>query len=313
MSKYRDHLPQLNGGKFITDGGLETTLIFHKGKELPFFAAFDLLNEEEGCSLLKAYYSDYCIIAQQQKLGFVLESPTWRASSSWGQKLGYPSEKLEQLNLKAIRMMQSLRETYDKPYAPVVISGCIGPRDDGYSPQNFMSAEEAEAYHREQIETFAGSEADMVTALTMTYPEEAIGIVSAANKAGMPVAISFTLETDGKLPCSISLGEAIQRVDAATDYGASYFMINCAHPTHFARELTSGEKWLQRLRGIRANASCKSHAELDEATKLDDGNPEELGRQYHELLGMVKHLNVIGGCCGTDHRHVEQVGLAYRQ
>jgi S-methylmethionine-dependent homocysteine/selenocysteine methylase len=170
-----------------------------------------------------------------------------------------------------------------------------------------MSMQEAQEYHGAQIGTFSRTAADLVTASTMNYVEEAIGIVRAARGFEMPVVISFTVETDGKLPTGDSLKDAIERVDAATGGAPAYYMINCAHPTHFEHVLPIGGPWLGRIRGVRANASIQSHAELNESTELDEGDPVQLGSQHHELLSKLKQLNVFGGCCGTDHRHVEEI------
>ncbi len=192
----------------------------------------------------------------------------------------------------------------------MVLSGCIGPRGDGYNPDTAMSAAEAEDYHAEQIATFRDTEADMVSAITMTNVEEAIGIARAAAAAGMPSVISFTLETDGKLPTGQSLKDAILEVDRATGAAPAYFMINCAHPTHFAGALEAGEPWVKRIRGLRANASKMSHAELDASTQLDDGDPAVLGHEHADLVKQFPHITVLGGCCGTDHRHVAAIAHA---
>lgn len=307
MPRYRHSLPQLSGRRFLTDGGLETTLVFHDGIDLPFFAAFDLLKSEEGRERLRRYYARYAAIATQGRAGFVLESPTWRASRDWGERLGYSAEALAAINRAAIDLMDEVAARHDAPETPFVISGNLGPRGDGYSPTALMGAAEAEAYHAEQIETFADTEADLVTALTMNYPEEAIGIARAAAKAEMPVVLSFTVETDGRLPTGHGIREAIEAVDDATAGAPAYYMINCAHPTHFRDALERGESWIGRVRGIRANASRRSHRELDEATSLDAGDPAELGRQYGELVRRFPHFDVVGGCCGTDHRHIEAI------
>ena len=307
MPKYRDNLPQLNGRKYITDGGLETTLIFHEGLELPEFAAFDLLKNESGQELLYKYFVAYAQIARENHVGFVLEGPTWRASTSWGEKLGYSSADLVTVNQQAINLLEEVRAEYESESTPIVISGCIGSRDDGYNPVAMMSVGEAESYHSAQIETFKNTNVDFVSALTMSYIDEAIGIVCAAQSAGLPVVISFTVETDGRLPSGVTLKEAVESVDQATESAPVYYMINCAHPTHFAGELVSGEDWVSRIRGIRANASDKSHAELDEAEELDDGNPVELGGQYKNLIDSCDHINVFGGCCGTDLRHIDAI------
>jgi homocysteine S-methyltransferase len=191
--------------------------------------------------------------------------------------------------------------------APYVLSGCIGPRDDAYRPSSFLGAEEAESYHAEQIQTFADTDADLVSALTLTHSAEAIGIVRAAQRAAMPAVISFTVETDGRLPSGEPLRDAINEVDDATGGAAAYYMINCAHPTHFQSELGSGGGWSSRLKGIRANASRRSHSELDEAEELDMGDPDELAGEYQRVLAAHPHITVIGGCCGTDHRHLAAI------
>lgn len=311
MAKYRDHLPQLSGELFLTDGGIETTLIFHEGLELPYFAAVDLLKHDEGYAALQKYFRTYAALARRYGVGCILESATWRASPDWGTKLGYSAAVLADLNRKAIALLQGVRHEYEDDATRIVISGCIGPRGDGYNPAVLMTEDEAERYHAMQATTFRDTEADTVTAITMNYAAEAIGLTWAAQAAGMPVVISFTVETDGRLPTGQTLREAIAAVDDATGHGPAYYMINCAHPTHFAGALAAaGGPWRARIRGLRANASTKSHAELDEATELDAGNPVELGRQYRELKEILPQLNVMGGCCGTDHRHVEEIGKA---
>jgi len=307
MSKYRNQLPQLSPQIFFTDGGLETTLIFHNGYELPEFAAFDLFSRPEGYEVFRRYYENYIAVARQSRAGFVLESATWRASRDWGRKLGYTPADLQEVNRKSIALLVDLRNASETPASPMVISGNIGPRGDGYQVDNKMSAAEARAYHQEQIDTLSATQADLVSAFTINYAEEAIGITQAAQDAGIPVVISFTLETDGRLPSGQPLGDAITAVDQTTGNGPSYFMINCAHPTHFEEALNSNTPWIHRIRAIRANASTRSHAELDAATELDAGDPVDLGKRYAELRRRLPQLNIFGGCCGTDHRHVAAI------
>jgi S-methylmethionine-dependent homocysteine/selenocysteine methylase len=304
---YREGLPQLDGDLFLTDGGIETVLIFHEGIELPLFAAFDLLKDERGTDALRRYYEPYLALARESGLGFVLESPTWRASPRWAAELGYTPEELEGLNRKAIALLEDIRRSHENGGSPIVISGCVGPHDDAYDPAAQLSADEARDYHSTQVRTFAGTAADLVTAITMTYVEEAIGIARAAGEAGIPSVISFTLETDGRLPSGQDLGGAIEQVDASTDAVPAYFMVNCAHPTHFEDVLDESAGWRERIRGLRANASARSHAELDEADDLDDGDPVDLGRRYAGLRERLPRRNVLGGCCGTDHRHVAEI------
>jgi homocysteine S-methyltransferase len=310
MNKYRNSLPQLGDELFLTDGGIETTLIFHDGLDLPDFAAFHLLKTPEGEESLRKYFRTYADLAKRYSTGLVLESATWRSNPDWGTRLNYTREELADANRKAIDMLEEIRNEFESEETPIVISGCIGPRGDGYVVDNIMSAKEAEEYHREQIEVFAGSAADMVTAITMNYAGEAIGIAQAAKKAGIPVVLSFTVETDGNLPNGQTLKSAIEHTDEVTDGYPAYYMINCAHPTHFEHIVAEGGEWLDRVRGLRANASHRSHAELNEAPDLDEGNPVELATQYARLKNRLSRLNVMGGCCGTDHRHVEQIAQA---
>jgi homocysteine S-methyltransferase len=311
-SKYRHRLPQLGQKLFATDGGIETTLIFHENIPLPYFAAFDLLKNEAGIAVLRRYFEHYTRIAREHGIGIVLESVTWRASTDWGQKLGYDSQALADANRKSIGLLLQIRDEHETSATPIVVSGAIGPRGDGYIADTRMSAAQARDYHRTQIETFAGTDADMVAAFTMNYVEEAIGIVSAAKEAAMPVAISFTLETDGCLPSGDALEKAILRTDEETGGYASYFMINCAHPTHFRHVLERGGSWLRRVRGVRANASKRSHAELNDCPDLDEGDPIELGAEYRDLRALLPALSVAGGCCGTDHRHVDALCRALK-
>lgn len=302
-------LPQLDDRTFITDGGMETVLIFHEGLELPAFASFVLLEDEAGREALREYFRRFIAIARAHDAGILLDAPTWRASPDWGEHLGYSRDQLAELNRRGVALLEDLRaESGGRP--ELLISGCIGPRGDGYVVGEQMTAGEAEHYHSFQAEVFADTAADVVSALTMTYAQEAVGVVRAVDKTGLPVVVSFTVETDGRLPSGQELGEAIQLVDAETDGAAAYFMLNCAHPTHFAGALDPDAPWITRLRGIRANASKLSHAELDEAETLDEGDPSELAAAYRDLSERLPALSVFGGCCGTDHRHIEAICAA---
>lgn len=297
-------LPQVSGHPFLIDSGLETTLVFHDGIDLPHFAAFTLLDSPAGRERLRAYYRLHLDIAEEIGAGFILDGPTWRASSDWGPKLGYDAAGLARINRESVSLMLDLREGWSGR-GPAVISTCMGPRGDGYAPDSRMTAIEAQDYHSTQVDAIASAPADMINVMTMTYAAEAVGIARAARSARIPVALSFTVETDGRLPDGQPLGEAISEVDAETDGYPAYFMINCAHPDHI--ELAAPGAWTKRVRGLRANASRQSHAELDACETLDDGDPEELGRDYLRLKRMLPNLNVFGGCCGTDHRHIRSI------
>ena len=307
---YREALPQLDGTVMLTDGGMETTLIFLNGFELPCFASFPLLERDDGRAAMHGYFEPYLEIAREHNVGFVLEANTWRANPAWGAKLGYSLDDLAEANRRAVRFVAAIREREEAPGRPIVLSAPIGPEDDAYDPEDRLTAAEAEAFHSWQSGVLAATPADMASALTITYVEEAIGIVRAATKHGLPVTVSFTVETDGRLPTGQALAEAIEQVDAETDGSAAYFMVNCAHPTHFLSVLDGPGAW-RRVLGIRANASAKSHAELDEADVLDDGNPVALAAEYLAIRERLPHLTVLGGCCGTDHRHIESIADAW--
>jgi S-methylmethionine-dependent homocysteine/selenocysteine methylase len=303
-------LPQLGGDVFLTDGGIETDLIFHRGVELPEFASFVLHDDPASEAVVRDYFLDYLRIGATHGRGLVVETLTWRASADWGAQLGYDDARLRAANQRAVAFLRELRER--DAGSPVVVSGCIGPRGDAYSDLGSGDADAAERYHRPQVEVLAGEGVDLVSALTLTNTAEAIGVARAARAVGIPVVISFTVETDGALPTGTSPADAIAEVDAATDTAPAYYMLNCAHPDHFGDALGAGDPRLERLRGVRANASRLSHAELDESEELDEGNPAELGEQLADLRGRLPHLSVLGGCCGTDHRHIEAIATACR-
>lgn len=306
MSGFRQALPQLDGSVFLTDGGLETWLVFLEGVDLPAFAAFPLLAGQDGRDRIARYMASFLKTAAERGVGFVLCTPTWRANADWGAQLGYSPADLRQANMAAVAWAQEIRAAAAPAPSAIVVEGVIGPRGDGYKVDLRMNPADAEAYHRPQIEAFAESGADMVTAQTMTYADEAIGIVRAAQASAMPVAISFTLETDGRLPSGESLAAALDSVERATGEGPAYYMINCAHPLHFADVLDQPGPW-RRIRGLRANASTRSHAELDAATDLDIGDPTDLAQRYRALRERLPGLSILGGCCGTDHRHIAAI------
>ncbi len=310
MTNYRARLPQLDADVFLTDGGIETTLIFDDGIDLPDFAAFALLDQPAGRAALERYFESYVAIALRDRVGLLLETPTWRASADWGARQGYDLDELARLNGDAVAMLAALRERYETATTPIVISGCIGPRGDGYQPGELMTVDEARSYHALQARTFAASGADLVTAITMTYVAEAIGVASAAQSVDMPVVISFTVETDGRLPAGQSLADAVRAVDAATGAYPAYYMVNCAHPTHFASVLDPAAGWVSRLGGVRANASTMSHAELDAAPELDAGDPQDLAARYRDLRTQHPSIKVLGGCCGTNHHHIDSISRA---
>ena len=311
MAQSQLALSAANGPLFLTDGGMETTLVFHDGWELPSFAAFPLLDQQKGRQWLTDYFGRYLQVAAENGFGFILDTPTWRANPDWGPGLGYDLDGIKRINKDAIAFAQGLQRQWEDRVEPILISGAVGPRGDGYKAGR-MDADEAEDYHRHQVSAFAEAGADLVTAYTLSTADEAVGITRAAMANHMPVVISFTVETDGRLASRSELGAAIQEVDRKTHAGPAYYMINCAHPTHFVHILREEPFWAQRIRGIRANASTLSHAELDDSTTLDDGDPVDLGKRYAGLRQLMPQLIELGGCCGTDHRHVEAIAKECR-
>ena len=309
MALYRNALPQLSGDLFLIDAGLETDLIFNHGIEIPEFAAHTLFPDPKGREALVNYYRGFLSLADATGAGFLLDGPTWKAHMHWAKDLGASEDDLRQVNHDAITFVSELRDEFSGNAKPIVLSAIIGPRGDAYAPEEAVAADEAERYHAKQIGWLAETEVDMVTGLTFTQSDEAIGFVRAARAAGLPSVMSFTVETDGKLPTGQPLGEAIQAVDDATDQATAYFMVNCAHPDHFF-DVLGNEAWTRRIHGMRCNASRQSHAELDNSEVLDDGDPVELGEQYRSIKDRMPWLNVFGSCCGSDLRHVTEIAKA---
>ncbi|WP_299483696.1 homocysteine S-methyltransferase family protein [uncultured Roseibium sp.] len=294
---------------FLSDGGLETHLIFDKGYDLPCFSAAVLLDSEQGRRDLVAYYERFLEIARQSGRGFVLDAPTWRAGVAWAGPLGLSVAKVLQTNERAVRFVSGIRERHETEALPILVNGLVGPSGDAYAPEETLSYQDALLIHAPQIHALGRAGVDMISAMTLTHAGEAVGMVRAAAEVDIPIAIAFTLETDGRLPSGQSLADAIGEVDEATSSGPAYYMINCAHPDHFRDVLESGGSWTSRIGGIRSNASRMSHAELDEAETLDDGDPGELGGLSVELLRFLPKIQVVGGCCGTDHRHVGCIAI----
>jgi S-methylmethionine-dependent homocysteine/selenocysteine methylase len=305
-------LPQLSGDRvYLTDGGLETTLIFHRGLDLPHFAAYTLLADDAGRAELSDYFGRYLAIARDQGAGFILDTATWRANPDWGERLGDDAAALDRVNRAAVGFARAIAASPAAADVPVLVNGVVGPRGDGYVAGEMLSPEQAFEYHAPQLGSLAAAGADMVSAITMTHVGEAIGIARAAAAADLPVVISFTVETDGRLPTGQTLGEAIAETDFETSHAPAYFMVNCAHPTHFAAEVARGGSWVGRIAGLRANASTLSHAELDAADELDSGDPDRFGEEHAALAGELRNVCVLGGCCGTDERHVAAVAAAW--
>jgi len=309
MPKYRTALPQLDEASFfLTDGGLETSLIFHEGIDLPHFAACDLLRSAEGTDVLRSYFNRHAAIATRLGVGFILDTATWRANPDWTDRLGYGPDDFERVNRASVRLAEKVRRVWETEHSPIVISAVVGPRGGGRFADDRQTAQQASDYHSWQIDLFADTEADYVSGVTLDYSDEAIGMTRAAKAAGMPIVVSFTVGADGRLASGESVAEAIAAVDADSGWYPAYFAINCAHPTRLRDELLESETVLQRVRGVRANTALATRAEIEASDTLDDGDPDELGRQLRRLREHLPQLTVLGGCCGTDVRHLEAIG-----
>ena len=311
MPRYRNALPQLSGDIFLADAGVETDLIFNHGIEIREFAAHTLLPIPQGRAALSRYFEGFLSLANQQNTGFILDTVTWKAHRHWADKLGATDDELKAANEECVQFIAELRARFSGNAKPIVLNAVIGPRGDAYKPEAVISMDTAEQYFAQQLGWLAATEVDMVSALTFNQAGEAAGLAKAARKAGLPAVISFTVETNGALPNGQSLADAIAEVDGATGQYPAYYMVNCAHPDHFGETLLDAPL-ARRIRGIRANASRRSHAELDAAPELDAGNPHELAQQYRALANRMPWLNVFGGCCGSDLRHVTEIARAIK-
>lgn len=291
---------------YLTDGGFETSMLFLEGFDLPAFAACVLLEDDVACTTINRYFDRYLAMAERAGTGFVLDTNTWRSGTHWADAVGRSPAQIQELTREAVRFAMAIRTRWQDRVSPILVNGVIGPAGDAYDGTLALDADTAESIHAPQIALLARCGVDLVSALTFGSMPEAIGFARAGVKAGVPVAISYTVETDGRLPDGTPLARAVIETDAATGGAPLYYMINCAHPEHF-RDILNDEDWCRRIRGVRANASRLSHAELDEAETLDDGDPEEFGALHVALSRRLPWLKVVGGCCGTDHRHVEAV------
>ncbi|MEW6269134.1 MAG: homocysteine S-methyltransferase family protein [Thermodesulfobacteriota bacterium] len=307
-----------NGRTYLTPGGTETFMLFQQGFPLREGCAFEIFDDDAAWTRLRTEYLDRIFrAAQEHGHGLLLDTLVWRAHPDYVAALGYPAGDLARFNELAVeRTRQAVAEWRARDGArrgelPVVLTADVGPRGDGYKVSDAgVTPEAARAYHRAQIEVLARAGVELVCALTMTSVAESIGVALAARDCGLPLIVSPTVETDGTLPDGTPLGELVRQVDEATGGAPLFYMVNCAHPTHvagaLARAKAAGEAWLGRFKGIRANSSRKSHAELDDSPELDRGNPQELGR---EVAAMKREygLRVVGGCCGTDAEHIAAI------
>ena len=285
--------PGLAGRLMTSGGGFETWMQYVDGFTLRHFCGFELLNDARGITCLRDYQRKIIEAAVANGFGVINEGLHYRASRDWGELIGFSKEALEDINIRGIEFYRELGREYDSPDTPMLVGGVIGPRGDAYNVGRTPDAAEAEDYHSEQI-------------LTFSSVQEAIGLVRAAKAAGMPVIVSFIAANGGRLQGGETLQQAITLVDAATGSGPDYYMINCTHPTEFEQGLTPGD-WTTRLGGFMPNAVAMETLDLCKLGHLEDGDPAELGHQMADLARRFPHINVWGGCCGTDGRHIGQI------
>ncbi len=303
-------LPQLTGKLCLTEGGIETYMQYKKGHAFRHFCLFDLMDRPEARADLRTYHEDLIKVALKHKVGAILDGVHYRTSRDWGELLGYSKQGLKEVVIQGIEFYKDLARQYQTADSPMPVSGVVGPRGDAYKVGRIMSADEAEDYHAEQLETMKQAGADFATALTFSQVDEAIGVVRAAQAIDLPVVVSFALGAGGRLKTGVDLSDAIETVDEATGNGPVYFMINCTHPVDFAPAFKAPGPWVKRLCGLRPNASSLAHGVLCQLGHLEEGNPVELGQQMADMARRFSHITVWGGCCGTDAVHVDEIAKA---
>ena len=296
-------LPHASDKYFLVYAGTGTDLIFNHGIELPGFASFPLLEQPETRAVLAGQMQALVQLAGEMGTGCILDAPTWMANADRAAPLGYDAESLRDVNKAGVALMEEVRQASGRD--DVLVSACIGPRYDPYADIPSMTVEQARQYHGVQLAVLKETTVDLVTAYTFNRTSEAAGCVLAAKDIGLPIVMSLVVETDGCLADGTKLVDAVNQIEAETEGAALFYMVNCAHPTHFANALRAHP----RLKGVVANASSCSHAELDEAEDLDEGDPAQLGQQIADIMRGNTSIRVFGGCCGTDMRHLKQMAL----
>jgi len=302
-----DFPPRLENKFYLTEGGSETEILYKWSFELPEFAMFTLLDDPEADNVIRGMFRRYFDVAAEHGTAMLLNGHDYRASPDWGAKLGYSSEDLRNVQHRVIRFLDDLRAEYADRVSDVYIAACIGPRGDAYGTGGDISADESEDYHSVQLHNLDGTAADMAVAATFNNVPEAIGVIRAANSIGIPIGVSLTLTPEGRLRSGPSLREAIETIDEASGGGAVWFGTNCAHPVEFEPALADAGPWLERLRYIRPNAAKMDKIALCSLGHLEDGDPVELGQQMGEVARRFPRVDILGGCCGTDERHLSQI------
>jgi homocysteine S-methyltransferase len=298
--------PQSDDLIYLTEGGFETELMYLHGFELPCFAAFHLLDSTKGYQAVRDLYARVCDVAAAESTGLLLGWLNYRASPDWGAKLGLSPEALRAATLRSIAMLADLRKSYAGQVPHFAISDAIGPRGDAYGTGGAITEAEAEDYHSVQLETLKHSDVDVIWAATQNNVPEVIGMARAARALGLEIAVAWSLNAESRLSSGPTLAEAITRTDAAVPGVVAWHSLTCSHPLEFTPALTPGP-WTDRLRCIRPNAAAMDKIALCKLGHLEDGDPVELGRQMGDVARRYPAMDIWGGCCGTDHRHLSEI------
>lgn len=305
--------PREDGILYLTEGGTETEVIYRHGHELRDFAMFELMNKPEAVRDMENMYRRYLDKAAQYGFSALMSGFDYRASPDWGAKLGYSAEGLREMQHKCIDFLRGVSRAYEDQIERIAIAGCIGPKGDAYSLNRDITAEEAEDYHATQCETLRDCGVDLIWAATINNIPEAVGISRAAARVGLPVNMSFTLDSSHKLKSGPSLKEAIEATD--TEAGAARpdsYGINCSHPLEFEPALEPGD-WARRLRSLRPNAAKMDKVSLCKLGHIEEGDPEELGQMMGDLAKRYPDIDIWGGCCGTWDKHFDRIAHYVRQ
>lgn len=297
---------QQNGRFYLSEGGTETELMYKYGFELPQFALYPLLNNHDATSTMRGMFRSYLDVVARNEMNALMGGLDYRASPDWGKLLGYSPAGLAEANHQSIDFLRELAAEYVSDINEILIQGLIGPRGDAYERNTKITVNEAEDYHSVQLNTLKDANVDLALAITFNNVPESIGVARAAVKLGVPLAISLTLDTHSRLNSGPSLEEAITRIDAETGQSPEFYLINCSHPLEYEPAITPGN-WINRIRGVRPNASKMDKISLCKIGHLEDGDPEELGNLCGGLARRYPHMDIWGGCCGTWDTHIHEI------
>jgi homocysteine S-methyltransferase len=306
MTDQRPFPPQKAGRLYLTEGGTETELLYKYGFALPQFALFPLLDNPQAVSKMREMFQSYLDVAVRHKMCALMGGLDYRASPDWGALLGYSPQSLADANLRSIEFLRDIAREYASDIPDIVIEGLIGPRGDAYERNASITVDEAEDYHSVQLETLKRANVDLALAITFNNVPESIGVARAAVKIGVPLAISLTLDGTSKLSSGPRLGEAITTIDRETDHAPEFYLVNCSHPVEYESAIEP-DGWIDRVRGVRPNASRMEKMALCQIGHLEDGDPVELGKLCGDLARRYPHMDIWGGCCGTWDRHLDEI------